>query len=120
MWNIGRQVENEWPMCVQLLQKKNWRNVEKKNRECTRIARATMTEEELEECRNKKTECTRIAHVFYLKKQVMQTIMKCIRYLFVWYVIIVQVTQPVGYVGTLPAIRINESTAEWTARDCYV
>jgi hypothetical protein len=31
-----------------------------------------------------------------------------------------QVTQPVGYVGTLPAIRINESTAEWTARDCYV
>jgi len=25
-----------------------------------------------------------------------------------------------GYVGTLPAIRINESTAEWTARDCYV
>ena len=32
----------------------------------------------------------------------------------------VQVTQPVGYVGTLPAIRINESTAEWTARDCYV
>jgi hypothetical protein len=32
----------------------------------------------------------------------------------------VQVTQPVGYVGTLPAIRINESTAEWTTRDCYV
>jgi len=32
----------------------------------------------------------------------------------------VQVTQPVGYVGTLPAIRINESTTEWTARDCYV
>jgi len=32
----------------------------------------------------------------------------------------VQVTQPVGYVGTLPAIRVNESTAEWTARDCYV
>jgi hypothetical protein len=31
-----------------------------------------------------------------------------------------QVTQPVGYVGTLPAIRINESTAEWTTRDCYV
>ncbi len=32
----------------------------------------------------------------------------------------IQVTQPVGYVGTLLAIRINESTAEWTARDCYV
>jgi hypothetical protein len=32
----------------------------------------------------------------------------------------VQVTQPLGYVGALPAIRINESTAEWTARDCYV
>jgi hypothetical protein len=32
----------------------------------------------------------------------------------------VQVTQPLGYVGTLPAIRINESMAEWTARDCYV
>jgi hypothetical protein len=32
----------------------------------------------------------------------------------------IQVTQPLGYVGTLPAIRINESTAEWTARDCYV
>jgi len=32
-----------------------------KNRERTRIARATMTEEELEECRNKKRECTRIA-----------------------------------------------------------
>jgi hypothetical protein len=32
----------------------------------------------------------------------------------------IQVTQPVGYVGTLPAIRINESMAEWTARDCYV
>jgi hypothetical protein len=31
-----------------------------------------------------------------------------------------QVTQPLGYVGTLPVIRINESTAEWTARDCYV
>jgi hypothetical protein len=31
-----------------------------------------------------------------------------------------QVTQPLGYVGTLPAIRINESTAEWTARDCSV
>jgi hypothetical protein len=28
--------------------------------------------------------------------------------------------QPVGYVGTLPAICINESMAEWTARDCYV
>jgi len=26
----------------------------------------------------------------------------------------------VGYVGTLPAIRINESTAEWTARDCML
>jgi hypothetical protein len=34
--------------------------------------------------------------------------------------LVIQVTQPVGYVGTLPAIRINESTAEWTARDCYV
>jgi len=33
---------------------------------------------------------------------------------------VLQVMQPVGYVGTLPAIRINESTAEWTARDCYV
>jgi hypothetical protein len=32
----------------------------------------------------------------------------------------IQVTQPVGYVGTLPAIRIHESTAEWTAKDCYV
>ena len=36
------------------------------------------------------------------------------------YMSVIQVTQPVGYVGTLPAIRINESTAEWTARDCYV
>jgi hypothetical protein len=26
----------------------------------------------------------------------------------------------VGYVGTLPVIHRNESTAEWTARDCYV
>ena len=34
--------------------------------------------------------------------------------------LLIQVTQPLGYVGTLPAIRINESTAEWTARDCYV
>ena len=33
---------------------------------------------------------------------------------------LLQVTQPLGYVGTLPAIRINESTAEWTTRDCYV
>jgi len=32
----------------------------------------------------------------------------------------VQVTQLVGYIGTLPVIRINESMAEWTARDCYV
>jgi hypothetical protein len=32
----------------------------------------------------------------------------------------VQVMQPLGYVGTLLAIRINESMAEWTARDCYV
>jgi hypothetical protein len=32
----------------------------------------------------------------------------------------IQVTQPLGYAGTLPAIRINESTAEWTTRDCYV
>jgi len=31
-----------------------------------------------------------------------------------------QVTQPVGYVGTLPVKCINESMAEWTARDCYV
>ena len=36
------------------------------------------------------------------------------------YMSVIQVTQPVGYVGTLPAIRINESTAEWTTRDCYV
>jgi hypothetical protein len=28
--------------------------------------------------------------------------------------------QPVGYVGTLPVICINESMAEWTAGDCYV
>ena len=36
------------------------------------------------------------------------------------YMSVIQVTQPVGYVGTLPAICINEKTAEWTARDCYV
>jgi len=36
------------------------------------------------------------------------------------YMSVIQVTQPVGYVGTLPAIRINESTAEWTARDCML
>ena len=28
------------------------------------------------------------------------------------YMSVIQVTQPVGYVGTLPAIRINESTAQ--------
>jgi hypothetical protein len=33
---------------------------------------------------------------------------------------LLQVTQPLDYVGTLLAIRINESMAEWTARDCYV
>jgi hypothetical protein len=33
---------------------------------------------------------------------------------------LLQVTQPVGYLGALPVICINESMAEWTARDCYV
>jgi hypothetical protein len=31
------------------------------------------------------------------------------------YLLFLQVMQPLGYVGTLLAIRINESMAEWTA-----
>ena len=33
---------------------------------------------------------------------------------------LVQVTQPVGYVKLCRAHNVIKSTAEWTARDCYV
>jgi hypothetical protein len=41
-----------------------------KDRERTRITRATMTEEELEECRKKKGERTRIARATMTEKEI--------------------------------------------------